>query len=200
MKASAAKTNPMARVMSLSNFRLLFAGASASLLGDQFSLIATPWLVLQLTNDPMALGTALALQGIPRAVFMLFGGAITDQLSPRLVMLIANVTRFILTGFMALMVFGDFAQIWMIYAFSLAFGIVAGFAIPAENSIVPMLVEGDDLQAGNSIIMGITQLVGFVGPSLAGILIGLYASSYRGIASRTQSTPSPLLSRRSAYS
>jgi MFS family permease len=112
---------------------------------------------------------------------MLLGGAITDRLSPRLVMLIANVTRFFLTALMALMVFGDFAQLWMIYAFSLAFGIVAGFAIPAENSIVPMLVDEQDLQAGNSIIMGVTQLAGFVGPTIAGILIGRYSNSYTGI-------------------
>jgi hypothetical protein len=64
----------MARVMSLRDFRLLFAGASVSLLGDQFALIATPWLVLKLTNNPVALGTVLALEGIPRAAFMLFGG------------------------------------------------------------------------------------------------------------------------------
>ncbi len=173
--------NPMAQVMSLRDFRLLFAGAATSLLGDQFTLIATPWLVLKLTNDPLALGIVLALQGVPRAVFMLLGGAITDRLSPRLVMLIANVTRFFLTGLMALMVFGDFAQLWMIYAFSLAFGIAAGFAIPAENSIVPMLVDEQDLQAGNSIIMGVTQLAGFVGPTIAGILIGRYSNSYTGI-------------------
>jgi hypothetical protein len=58
---------------------------------------------------------------------------------------------------------------------------VAGFAIPAENSIVPMLVAEQDLQAGNSIMMGITQLVGFVGPTVAGILIGEYSSSFLGI-------------------
>ena len=59
----------------------------------------------------------------------------------------------------------------MIYLFGLSFGIVAGFAIPAENSIVPMLVDEQDLQAGNSVMMGIIQLAGFVGPTLAGILI-----------------------------
>lgn len=173
--------NPMARVMSLRDFRLLFAGASISLLGDQFALIATPWLVLKLTNDPMALGTVLALEGIPRAVFMLFGGAITDHLSPRLMMLIANITRLLLTAIMALLVFGGFVQLWMIYAFGLSFGIVAGFTIPAENSIVPTLVAEGDLQAGNSIMMGVTQLAGFVGPSLAGILIGRFAGSYTGV-------------------
>ena len=38
------------------------------------------------------------------------------------------------------------------------------------------------MQAGNSIIMGITQLTGFVGPTIAGILIGGYSNSSLGIA------------------
>ncbi len=181
MNNTQSQNNPMARVLALRDFRLLFVGAAVSLLGDHFALIATPWLVLQLTHDPLALGTVLALEGIPRAVFMLFGGAITDYLSPRLVMLIANITRFFLTAIMALLVFAGVAQLWMMYVFGLLFGIVAGFAIPAETSIVPTLVDEQDLQAGNSIIMGITQLAGFVGPTVAGILIGWFSDSFSGI-------------------
>jgi MFS family permease len=181
MNAAYSPTNPMARVLSLRNFRLLFIGAFISLLGDQFALIATPWLVLQLTGDPLMLGTVLALEGIPRAAFILFGGAITDRLSPRRVMLIANVIRFFLTALMAVVVFSGMVQVWMIYTFALLFGTVAGFAIPAEQSIVPMLVDEGDLQAGNSIIMGITQLSGFVGPTIAGIIIGRFAEAFTGV-------------------
>ena len=181
MNDIAISKSPMARVMSLRDFRLLFGGATTSLLGDQFALIATPWLVLKLTGDPLALGIVLALEGIPRAVFMLLGGAITDRISPRLVMLTSDIIRFILTGLMAFVIFTGIVQIWMLYAFGLGFGLVAGFAIPAENSIVPMLVEEQDLQAGNSIMMGVTQLVGFIGPTVAGILIGKYSSSSLGI-------------------
>src|SRR5512141_2745493 len=126
--------NPMARVMSLLDFRLLFGGSTTSLLGDQFALIATPWLVLKLTGDPLALGIVLALEGIPRAVFMLLGGAITDRMSPRIVMLIADAIRFVLTALMALVVLTGTIQMWMVYAFGLGFGLVAGFAIPAANS------------------------------------------------------------------
>jgi MFS family permease len=173
--------NPLLRVMSLRDFRLLFGGAMTSLLGDQFALIATPWLTLKLTGDPLALGIVLALEGIPRAVFMLLGGAITDRLSPRLIMVIADIIRLVLTGLMAFIVFTATVQIWMLYAFGLGFGLVAGFAIPAQNSIVPMLVDEQDLPAGNSIIMSVTQLVGFVGPTIAGILIGGYSTSSFGI-------------------
>ncbi len=181
MNAAYSQKNPVARVMSLRDFRLLFTGAFVSLLGDQFAFIALPWLVLQLTKDPLMLGTVLALEGIPRALFILFGGAIADHLSPRRVMLIANVTRFFLTALMAAVVFSGMVQVWMLFAFSLSFGIVAGFAIPAENSIVPTLVGGEDLQAGNSVIMAITQLAGFVGPTVAGIIIGRFSSTLTGV-------------------
>ena len=111
---------------------------------------------------------------------MLLGGAVTDRLSPRLVLLISDAVRFVLTGLMAFVVMTGVIRIWMLYAFSLGFGLVAGFAIPAENSIVPMLVEERDLQAGNSLMMGVTQLAGFVGPTIAGILIGAISNSFAG--------------------
>lgn len=180
-KTPTANKNSMSHVMSLRDFRLLFAGSTTSLLGDQFALIATPWLVLKLTGDPLALGIVLALEGFPRALFMLLGGAITDRLSPRSVMLTSDFIRLVLTGLMVLAVFTGTVQMWMVYAFALGFGLVAGFAVPAGNSIVPMLVKEDDLQAGNSIIMGSSQLVQFVGPTIAGLLIGKYSSSELGI-------------------
>ena len=94
MEKTLSRKSPLLKVLGLRDFRLLFSGATTSLLGDQFALIATPWLVLKLTGDPLALGLVLALEGIPRAVFMLLGGAITDRLSPRLIMLISDAIRF----------------------------------------------------------------------------------------------------------
>ena len=175
------QSGSMRRVMQLRDFRLLFAGASTSLLGDQFALIATPWLVLQLSNDPFALGIVLALEGLPRAAFMLVGGAVTDRFAPRRVMIAADITRGLLTAAMAAAVLTGAIQMWMLFAFALTFGLVAGFAIPAENSIVPTLVGHGDLQAGNALVMGATQLTAFVGPTLAGAVIAGVSSSMTGI-------------------
>ena len=49
------------------DFRLLFGGSSISMVGDQFTLIALPWLVLQLTGNPAQLGLVLAAMALPRA-------------------------------------------------------------------------------------------------------------------------------------
>jgi len=182
MAAHIKAPNPMRMVFSDRNFRLLWLGSATSILGDQFAFIATPWLVLQLTNNPLVLGTVLALEGLPRAVFILLGGAITDRMSPRTIMLIADCVRMILTALMALVIFTGTIQLWMLYAFGLGFGLVAGFAIPAATSIVPMLVAEENLQAGNSISMGTAQLLSFIGPTIAGIVIASYAKSSMGSA------------------
>jgi MFS family permease len=176
------KKNPMATVLGIRDFRLLWIGGSISILGSQFSAIAMPWLVLQLTGDPLALGLVLALGGIPRAVFMLIGGVVTDRFSPRLILLACDWINFVLAGLIAVLVFTGSMQVWMLYILSLVTGLLAGFVIPAAQTMVPRLVSQDDLQAGNSITMGSSQLAGLIGPSLAGIVIGAYAHSTLGIA------------------
>jgi len=96
-------------------------------------------------------------------------------------MLASDIARFVLATLMTVAVFTGIVQMWMLYAFGLGFGLVAGFAIPAGNSIVPMLVKEKDLLAGNSLVMGVSQLAGFVGPVMAGILIGKYTDSLFGV-------------------
>ena len=180
MSAQAAP-HPLKAAVANRNFRLLWIGGSISVLGSQFSLIALPWLVLQLSN-PQTLGLALALAGLPRAVFMLIGGAITDRISPRKILLVCDWLNFALSGLIAVLVITQSIQIWMIYVFSLATGLLSGFVIPAANSMTPRILPEKDLQAGNSLTMGTQQLMAFVGPALAGIIIGSYAQSVTGVA------------------
>ena len=76
--------NSIRAVLGIARFRLLWIGQGTSLLGDYFHFIALPWLVLQITNNnAFALAVVLALAGIPRALFLLIGGAITDRISSR---------------------------------------------------------------------------------------------------------------------
>src|SRR6266508_1984760 len=90
--------------LSVRNFRLLWIGEGISLLGDQFYLIALPWLVLQLTGSALALGTILALASILRAVFMLGGGACVYRFAPRSVMMWLNISRFLLIALLSVLV------------------------------------------------------------------------------------------------
>jgi MFS family permease len=157
------------------NFRLLWIGQGTSLLGDQFFMIALPWLVLKLTNDPLALGTILAMIGIPRAVFMLVGGAIADKYSPRVIMLVSDLLRLVLTILLAVMILTGWLQLWTLYVLALLFGTISGFFSPASGAMMPLLVKPEELTISNSIYQGTSYLSSFIGPVLAGGLIALFA-------------------------
>jgi len=171
---------PSGNVFGNKNFLLLWLGQATSVIGDQFYMIALPWLVLMMTGDPVQLGLVLALTGIPRAIFMLVGGAVTDRVSQRTVMLASDVLRMGLTALLAAVIFTGHIELWMLYGFSLAFGTVSGFFLPASTSIVPRIVRSEELMTGNSIIQGTSQLSIFIGPLLAG---GLIAALSVGTAS-----------------
>jgi MFS family permease len=157
------------------DFRLLWLGEAISVIGDQFYMIALPWLVLQLTGNALAMGTVLALAAIPRALFMLVGGALTDRFSPRLVMLISNLLRMLLVSLLAGLVLSGAIEMWMIYGLALLFGLADAFFYPAQSAIVPRLVNDDQLQPANAIMQGTWQLSLFAGPVLAGLLISTMA-------------------------
>lgn len=155
------------------SLRWLLAGASISMLGDQFTLLALPWTVLQLTHDPLVLGTVLAVIGVPRALFMLIGGAFVDRHSPQRVLRLARQVNAVLLAALALLVGTGALSLPLLYALALAIGVASAFAIPAAGAMLPAVVAPHRLPGANGLMMGLRQLSFFVGPLLAGLLAGL---------------------------
>ena len=152
-------------------FRLFYAATAVSLIGDQLTFIALPWLVLKLTGDPLAVGSVLALAAIPRAVFMLIGGAVADRFSPRLVLLASNAVRMLLVFTISALVWSEAVTVWHLYAIALAFGLADAFMFPANAAMPPRLLPADLLGAGNSLVQGTGMLTVILGPLAAGIVI-----------------------------
>lgn len=155
------------------DFRLLWLGEAISTLGDQFAMIALPWLALLLTGSPLVLGAVMATMAVPRAVLMVVGGAYVDRLSPRRVMLASNAVRLVAVTGLGVLVLAGAAEIWMLFLFALAFGIADAFFFPAQTAMVPELVSGEQLQKANGLVQGTAQLSQLVGPALAGVAIAL---------------------------
>ncbi|HXD83717.1 MAG TPA: MFS transporter [Rudaea sp.] len=153
------------------DFSLLFGGSSISAMGDQFTLVALPWLVLKLTGNPAALGVVLATMALPRAAFMLIGGAVVDRMSPRRVLLGARAVNAACIVILAALVLAGTIQMWMVYLLALGIGLSTAFAYPAGSAILPQLVQPQQLRSANAVMMGMRQLSMVVGPVLAGFVI-----------------------------
>ena len=166
-------------------FRLFWLATSISLIGDQLTFIALPWLVLKLTGDALMMGTVLALAAIPRALFMLVGGAVTDRYSPRVIMLLSNALRMVLMGILTWLTYTNTIEMWMLFALALSFGLADAFMFPAASAYPPRLLPREQLAAGNSLVQGTAQLSIALGPLVAGFLIYLAGSNNRGVSQDT---------------
>ncbi|CAN7309788.1 MFS transporter [Acidovorax sp. LjRoot117] len=175
--ASPAGPDQRAALLKDRNFRWLTGGAFLSMLGDQFTLIALPWLVLQMTGDTLVLGTVLALISVPRALFILIGGALVDRHSPKQVLMITKYINLVLLAVLAALVLAGSLTLWMVYALSLGIGLATAFSIPAGVAMMPHVVARHQLQAANGVNLGLRQLTMFLGPLLAGVLIALFGDA-----------------------
>jgi len=157
--------------LAVRDFRLLWLGHNVSLFGDQFYLIALPWLTLRLTGSAVALGTVLMIAGGTRALFQLLGGALSDSVSSNLLMVASNVIRAVVTALIAVVVLLGVTQLWHLYILSFIFGMVDAVFFPAFMATIPTLVTREHLPAGNAVLRGTGRLMSLMGPAAAGILI-----------------------------
>lgn len=153
------------------NYRLWLIGGTISFLGDQFYLVALPWLVLQQTGSAVAMGAIMMAGAIPRAVLMLMGGAVSDRMSARKIMMAAATARTLCVIVIGLLVWLRVLQTWELYALAFAFGVADAFAVPAQSAYMPSLVKREQLVAASSVSRSTAQLTTIVGPVPAGFVI-----------------------------
>src|SRR5262249_30687075 len=95
------------------NYRLFWSGQLVSVTGTFMHGTAQQWLVLQLSNDPLALGITGALQFGP--LIVPFGGAIADRWPRRNVLVVTQILSGLLAFALFLLTITGLVQLWHVY-------------------------------------------------------------------------------------
>jgi len=157
------------------NYRLLWVNRLAVFAGYWIQVTAQGWLVLQLTDSAFWVGMIAFIIGIPALFLSLFGGLYADRLDRRKMMLFGNGISALLIFLLATLTSTGVIAIWHIVAISVLLGTVWALTDPASMAIIPSLVTPDDLM--NAMVMNALawQISQFIGPAIAGVLMGLGA-------------------------
>jgi MFS family permease len=161
-------------------FRLLWTGMSASLIGDGMLLVALAWQVYDLFGVPAAMSAVGVALSLPQVVTLLLGGVVSDRFDPRRVMLVSDLVRgAVMVTMAALVLSGNLTSLWMLLALTAVFGAAAGFFGPAFDAVVPQLVPADELVAANALDQFVRPAgLQILGPALGGVVIGLAGSGW----------------------
>ncbi|WP_163995083.1 MFS transporter [Pyxidicoccus caerfyrddinensis] len=177
---------PRAGLFQDRNFKWMLSGSIISMLGDQFTIIALPWLVLMMTGDTLVLGLVLGVMSVPRAVFMLVGGAVVDRYSPKRVLMWTKHVSTVLLLALAALVFTGNISTGSLSLLAFGLGLAMAFSIPSGTSLLPHVIPVQQLQAANGIVLGLRQLSMFAGPLLAGGLIAAFGDGHSERVSDTR--------------
>jgi DHA3 family tetracycline resistance protein-like MFS transporter len=154
------------------DFRLLWSGMCVSLLGDGVFLVAMAWQVYALSNAPTALGVVGIAMTVPTIAFLLIGGALSDRLDRRRIMLMADLVRGLTVGLMALLSLTGALELWHMVMLVGVYGAGTAFFAPAFDAIVPDVLPAEELAQANSLDQFVRPLaLRLAGPAVGGLLI-----------------------------
>jgi len=159
------------------SFRLLTGGQFTSTIGDYCYTVALPWLVLSNRGGAILLGIVLACYGLPRMVLIPVGGVLADKIGSRTVMLIADAVRCVLVAVLAVLAARHTASLATLGPTAAFIGAGEGLFIPASVAIMPSLLDGERLTAGNAISTAAMQAGSLLGPALGGALVAATRAS-----------------------
>ncbi len=150
-------------------------GMSVSLLGDGVFLVALTWQVYLMSNAPGALSfVGIAISG-PQVLFLLLGGAVSDRMDRRRIMLASDLVRGMVLVTTGVLTVGGRLHLADLYVLGAAYGAATAFFGPAYEAAIPDLVPADLLVQANSLDQLARPLaLALAGPALGGWLIGAW--------------------------
>jgi MFS family permease len=155
------------------NYRLFFFGQMVSVTGTWMQTIAQAWLVLDLTDSPLALGTVTMLQFLPVSLLVLFGGVLADKMPKRRVLVVTQTAAMVQAFALAFLTWSDLIALWQIYALAATLGLTNALDNPARQAFVVEMVDSDDVVNAIALNSSLFNTARLVGPALGGVLIAV---------------------------
>ncbi|MFV0435268.1 MAG: MFS transporter [Leucobacter sp.] len=170
----------MFRSLSVRNYRIWFGGALVSNIGAWMQTTTQNWVVLtELTdNNAAAVGATMALQFGPQLLLVPFSGAVADRFDRRKVLLVTQSLLMLLAAGLGLLLITGVAQLWHLYAFALALGVVNAFDTTSRQAFVSDLVGPTQMSNAVALNSASFNSARLVGPAVAGVLIAIVGSGW----------------------
>jgi MFS family permease len=166
------KKFPILRAFRYRNYCLYFIGQGISQIGNWSTLLATSWLVYQLTDSALLLGVVGFASRIPTLFISPIAGVIADRGSRQRIIVVTQILSMVQSLLLAGLALTDMINVWQIIALGLFQGIADALYIPTLQAFVKeIIVKPEDL--GNAIALNssLVSSARLIGPAVAGFLV-----------------------------
>jgi DHA3 family macrolide efflux protein-like MFS transporter len=163
------RRHPYVRLALNGSFSALWTGQLISLFGDRVHQVALAFLVLGMTNSPLAMAMVFVAATLPNLLLSPLAGTYVDRWNQRDVMIVSDLLR---AAAVLLIPIVAVTSVYLIYPFVFLITSVSIFFRPARVAILPRIVRQDELLTANSALWAGETFADIIGYPLAGIFVG----------------------------
>jgi predicted MFS family arabinose efflux permease len=156
------------------SFRWLLAASIVTNAGDGIAIAAGPLLVASQTHDPFLVSLALLSEYLPHLLFGLFAGVVADRHDRRRIVAGVNLFRALVLVVLTTMIVTGVVNIAIVLVTLFVLGTAETFADAASSTLIPSLVEREDLGVANARQQGAVLLLNqLVTPPIGAFLFAI---------------------------
>jgi MFS family permease len=152
------------------DYRLLYVGQAVSLLGTMITYVALPYQMYRLTGSTLAVGLLGLAELVPLLTTAFVGGLLADAVDRRRMALATDAALAAGSATLALLA-ATGTSAAMLYVVAAVMSGVAGLQRPSIESLVPRLVEKDEMPAVAALAIFRGSVGMIAGPAIGGVLI-----------------------------
>jgi Na+/melibiose symporter-like transporter len=149
------------------DYRFLLSAGFVSMTGDWILNIGLVYYVYALTGSTLASGTVLLAAIAPQVLLGSVAGVYVDRWDRRRTMIAANLLLAVIL--LPLLAVHDASRLWIVYPVVVLSTCVEQFFYPAEQALVPHLVDAGDLITANALNGQNRNLARLVGAAIGGV-------------------------------
>jgi len=155
----------------IAGFRRLWVALVIFNLGHLIQVVASSWLILELTSSPLWVSLIVAAPTLPLLVLSLPAGAAADLLNRRHVLIASSAVLCLASFGMSLLWAADLITPGRLVGLGLAIGVGVAFFNPAWQAIVPSLVPTSLVPGAVSLNSATGGVATALGPAAGGLLV-----------------------------
>lgn len=166
---SLAKVGHLRPIVRNRDLRLLLAAGLVSQTGDWLLATGLSFQIYALTGSTVASAATLFATQLPQVLFGSVAGVFVDRWDSRRVIVVANLLLSVIL--VPLFVVRDASQVWVVVVVVAASSCLTPFSLAAQMTLLPTLVDEDELVTANAANAQVQNVARLVGAAAGGVLI-----------------------------
>ena len=168
LRSLAVDTSPLRKYPA---FRRLFIGQTVSTFGSELAAVAAPFQLYDLTHSTLQVGLLSLCELAPLLTLTIAGGAIADAFDRRTLLFRTEAMLAVVAALFAVNAALPHPRVWAIYVLVTLTMSIFSLGVAGMSSLIPRLVEQDDLVPANALESVYGSTTSVAGPAVAGVLI-----------------------------